>query len=267
MTGEDRSLPERLTALYVQLDRRLHSIHTATSAETATAITTAAVDLIPAVENASITEHRYAGGTETGEPRARTFSTLTATDDTASRNDDLQQRLATGPSIDALIHGAAYRTGNLAHDPRWPRLGPNAGAGDSSVLSLRLAPEPQPDRAMNAGRTTALTLYSVHPDAFDESTQLLATVLAAHTTHTLAAATARTKTANLERALTSSREIGMAMGVLMATHKITRNDAFTRLRVASQHTNRRLADIARDVTETGILDDTPAKFDPVTTDV
>lgn len=254
MMAADRSLPERLTALYVDLDRRLQAILTTTPAETATAITTAAVELIPAVENASITEHQSG---------ASAFSTLTATDDTAARNDDLQQRLATGPSIDALVNGTAYRTGDLANDPRWPRLGPRAGAGSGSVLSLRLPVEPQAEGASEPGRTTALTLYSAHADAFDDGTQLLATVLAAHTTHTLATATARTKTTNLERALTSSREIGMAMGVLMATHKITRDDAFSRLRVASQHTNRRLVDIARDVTDTGMLDHSLGMADPV----
>ena len=46
----------------------------------------------------------------------------------------------------------------------------------------------------------------------------------------------------------------MAMGVLMATHKVTDDDAFTLLRIASQNTNRKLLDIADGVIETGALE-------------
>ena len=248
MTAAARTLPERLTTLYRDLDERLRPMQTATPADTATAITTAAVGLIPAVEQASIIEQR-----------AGLIHTVTATNDSAARDDELQQHLANGPSIDALIHGIVYRTGDVVHSPRWTQFGPRADA--VSVLSMPLPVDV--NRAIVADGATALTLYSTHPDAFDDTTQLLATVVAAHTTLTLATATARTKTVNLERALTSSREIGMAMGVLMANHKITRDDAFTRLRVASQHTNRRLADIARDVTETGALEFSPTMAAPV----
>jgi hypothetical protein len=44
------------------------------------------------------------------------------------------------------------------------------------------------------------------------------------------------------------------MGVLMNRHKISRSQAFDLLRVASQNTNRKLADIAVDVADTGVLD-------------
>jgi hypothetical protein len=39
----------------------------------------------------------------------------------------------------------------------------------------------------------------------------------------------------------------------MALHKVTREQAFDLLRVASQRLHRKLADIARDVAETGTL--------------
>jgi hypothetical protein len=44
------------------------------------------------------------------------------------------------------------------------------------------------------------------------------------------------------------------MGVLMNRHKISRSQAFDLLRVASQNTNRKLADIAFDVADTGVPD-------------
>ena len=44
------------------------------------------------------------------------------------------------------------------------------------------------------------------------------------------------------------------MGVVMAQSRVTRDEAFNLLRIASQTSNRKLADIARDVIETGVVD-------------
>ena len=62
----------------------------------------------------------------------------------------------------------------------------------------------------------------------------------------------------MERALESSREIGTAIGILMARELCTADQAFDLLRVASQHTHRKLRDIAAHVKETGALPDLPA---------
>jgi hypothetical protein len=51
----------------------------------------------------------------------------------------------------------------------------------------------------------------------------------------------------------------MAIGVLMAHHKITEDEAFTLLRLASQALHRKLRDIAAEVAETGILPDLPVR--------
>ena len=58
---------------------------------------------------------------------------------------------------------------------------------------------------------------------------------------------------NLQRALLSNREIGVAMGVLMTRHHVTRDQAFGLLRMASQNSNRKLHDVALEVTDTGAL--------------
>ena len=61
-------------------------------------------------------------------------------------------------------------------------------------------------------------------------------------------AAARHDTANhLTRALETNREIGVAMGILMANGKLTSQQAFDQLRTASQNFNRKLHDIAADV--------------------
>ena len=44
--------------------------------------------------------------------------------------------------------------------------------------------------------------------------------------------------------MTTNREIGTAVGILMATHGISRDEAFGMLSQASQRLNRKLRDIA-----------------------
>ena len=63
----------------------------------------------------------------------------------------------------------------------------------------------------------------------------------------------RDKTKHLEQALEHSRDIGVAIGILMATEKVTRQCAFQMLRMVSQHQNRKLHLVAVEVLETGAL--------------
>jgi AmiR/NasT family two-component response regulator len=64
---------------------------------------------------------------------------------------------------------------------------------------------------------------------------------------------ADTEAAHLRRALDHSRDIGAAVGVLMALRKVTREEAFELLRRASQDQNRKLHQLALDVVITGEL--------------
>jgi hypothetical protein len=61
------------------------------------------------------------------------------------------------------------------------------------------------------------------------------------------------KTDNLHRALNSNREIGAAMGILMARHNLTSDQAFDLLRRTSQSEHRKVVAIAAEVIETGAL--------------
>lgn len=58
---------------------------------------------------------------------------------------------------------------------------------------------------------------------------------------------------NLKIALTSARVIGAAIGILMATEKVTADAAFNLLVQASQESQRKVRDIADTVVETGSL--------------
>ena len=74
---------------------------------------------------------------------------------------------------------------------------------------------------------------------------------AAHRQRT--AETMNSKVSNLEHALASNRDIGVAMGILSARHSIRPEQTFALLRVASPHTNRKFRDLAAKVIETGQL--------------
>ena len=62
------------------------------------------------------------------------------------------------------------------------------------------------------------------------------------------------KVENLHRALSTNREIGAAMGILMARHTLTSDQAFDLLRRTSQRAHRKIVTIAAEVIETGVLE-------------
>jgi signal transduction histidine kinase/DNA-binding response OmpR family regulator len=72
---------------------------------------------------------------------------------------------------------------------------------------------------------------------------------------------ARTRGDNLRIGLDSSRTIGTAIGILMTNHRLTAAAAFRLLTAVSQHTNRKLRDIAADVATTGQLPVRPTLTD------
>jgi hypothetical protein len=235
---DDLSTPKGLIALYHEMDRALVQSSTTTAAGAADAVTRLATAEVPGAEFASISQGRDGR-----------FRTLASTGDVASTGDQIQYDLGSGPCVDAILQDTVFRTGDLAGDTRWPEFSARASAesGAVSMLSLRLFME-------NDDRISGLNLYSTHPYAFDDDSQTIATVLATHSALALIAAGARERAAHLEKALLSNRRIGMAMGVLMASHKLTQDDAFILLRMASQNTNRKLTDIADEVITTGILE-------------
>jgi hypothetical protein len=58
---------------------------------------------------------------------------------------------------------------------------------------------------------------------------------------------------NLEQAVERSRDLGIAVGLVMATEGVGRTQAFDLLRVVSQHQKRTLSVVADEVIETGGL--------------
>lgn len=181
--------------------------------------------------------------------RSGRFRTAASTAEEAVRADVLQYDMGSGPGVDAVLTGSLYVTGDVSTDPRWPQWGRRANieVGVNSVLSQRL--HLQDDGGVVAG----LNIYSDASRAFDRAAVGVALILATHGAMVLSEQLASQQAGTLGRALQSNREIGVAMGILMSQHRFTRQEAFDVLRVASQNSNRKLADIAVEVADTGTL--------------
>lgn len=176
------------------------------------------------------------------------FETLAATGELPAAVDVLQYEYG-GPCIAALLDSeVVLHADDLRTETRWPEFAAAALAQTPvlSMLSYRLYIRPEDPIA-------SLNLYATKPHAFDADALGTGALLAAQAALGLVLAREREKAVNLQRALDSNRAIGAAMGIIMARELLTREQAFDRLRTASQHRNRKLRDLAADVVATGEL--------------
>ena len=72
---------------------------------------------------------------------------------------------------------------------------------------------------------------------------------------------AESKAEQIRAALDSNRVIGTAVGIVMATYRLTAQQGFDLLVKASQNSNRKLRDIAADVTAARTLPMRPTMID------
>jgi hypothetical protein len=181
--------------------------------------------------------------------RGKGFSTAASTDERAVRADLLQYEIGSGPCVDAVLEDSVYVTGDVSATSRWGEWGPRVAAevGVNSVFSQRLHLQD------HEGVVAGLNIYSDARDAFDRHAIGVGLILATHGALAVSQMLAEQRAGNLTRALQSNREIGVAMGILMQQHRFTEQEAFDVLRVASQNSNRKLAELATEVTRTGTL--------------
>lgn len=175
--------------------------------------------------------------------------TLAATAPIAQDLETLQQELGSGPGVDPVLEGNVCVCPDLAQDHRWPAFGAQAHGrlGVASLISCRVPLPEDPDTAVG------FTVSAEIPDVFDAAAVWAGALLASQAALVVSAQLHREQSQHLERALESNREIGAAVGVLMARHRATRCQAFELLRAASQDTGRKLAAIAAEVVDTGEL--------------
>lgn len=203
------------------------------------ALTQVAARRVPGADAASITTYRN-----------NRFNTVASTSDRARHADAIQYELRSGPCLDAVVDNTLYQPDDLRHDDRWPEYGTrvNRELGWTSMLSFRLFPE-----LASVEVVAGLNLYAERAHAFDAAAVQVGLLLATHGAMAIAADVNRAQVEDLKRALDTSREIGVAVGTLMTRHRLTRDQAFDLLRVASQHQNRKLRDVAAEVAESGTL--------------
>lgn len=174
------------------------------------------------------------------------YTTAAHSDEVASEIDQLQYDLGEGPCIDSLETGRHHHLEALSEERRWPRFADAVrDRGFGSVLSVPL----------NAAgrRVGALNIFAVEEHGLTEDDLRLATQIAGPAASTVANAAAyRHATrlaAQLQEALTSRAVIEQAKGILAYREGCTTEQAFELLRRASQETNRKLRDVARQVVD------------------
>jgi GAF domain-containing protein len=177
--------------------------------------------------------------------------TWAATDDLPGRIDALAHALGDGPFVRAVAGADVVHVDDVTSDPRCSTFGPQCAEefGVRSIVSVRVV--------MAGAERGALSFYAVEPKAFDERDLGMAALYAPFAGLAVQNAVNARKVEQLEIALRSSRQIGTAVGILMARHLLTSDEAFARMSRASQQLNRKLREIAEWVERTGTLPGTP----------
>ncbi|GAA5186545.1 hypothetical protein GCM10023322_33030 [Rugosimonospora acidiphila] len=199
------------------------------------------VDTVTGCGGASVTLYRHGAVIDT-----------VASDAVAAELDDLQFGTGLGPGPEAMRGEGPVSVSDLANSPRWPVLAAAAAQlGMASALCHGLFVH----RSAQWSALGAFTLYGTAPGAFSDEDQEFASILAAYMAVAVAMAHRRDEVerreAALHRGLSTRDVIGQAKGILMERQRLSAGDAFDLLRRVSQRLNRKLADVAQQLAETG----------------
>jgi hypothetical protein len=166
--------------------------------------------------------------------------------------ESLVQRCA--PLVCGAATATVSRLDGRIHATTWPMGAPNHWSQTESVVTDFNAPA-SGDYAGYHG----LVSFRFHRS--EESGPFIAQLLVDRAMAIVererlieAAASRRAVADNLERALASNREIGVAVGILMVNHNLTDEQAFDLLSRVSQQLNHKLRDIAVEVARAGMLE-------------
>jgi GAF domain-containing protein len=214
-----------------QLARRLH-VRDADLQKTLDAIVTLAASTVPSAAHAGLMlVHR-------GELLPQATTGLPPHD-----LDVLQRQTGVGPCLEAASDQTMVLIDETRTDQRWGEF--NRHAYEKGVRSMVCAPLWIDDQTIGT-----LSLYGTEPGAFNRTEAALAQMFATHAA--IALANAR-QASDMRAALRNRDTIGQAKGVLMERHRLNDTEAFNLLAEASQRLNRKLVEVARDLTETGEL--------------
>lgn len=170
--------------------------------------------------------------------------TVGASDDLAREIDALERAMNQGPCLDAMDDSEPDQ--HICPDltsgsSRWPELAVTVleRTPVRGMAGFRIRQDGQKVGALNVFSDTAGALTQ---DSLDQ-----AIMLTAFASVTLAALDRGEEATTLRRGLESNREIGKAIGLLMAMHDIDDDQAFQMLSKVSQEMNVKLAQVATQV--------------------
>jgi transcriptional regulator with GAF, ATPase, and Fis domain len=172
-------------------------------------------------------------------------NTVVFTGQLAMHLDERQYESGLGPCLDAALTGETVVV-DVADDNLYQDFAQSARrAGVTHSVSVGL---PVPQRVVGA-----LNVYASTPDPLAEETISLAQAFASYAGVAVANAALYNRTAELAdqmRAAMQSRSvIEQAKGILMGRHGCSADDAFKKLTRTSQHSHRKLRDIAQSIVD------------------
>jgi hypothetical protein len=175
--------------------------------------------------------------------RGDRVDTVAASDEVAARIDELEKELGEGPCLDAIDDNEPdqHICPDLTEGSKWPELAHRIRQETDvkGMAGFRLR--------QGGMRVGALNVFSDTAGALTEDSLDQAIMLTAFASVTFAAVERGEEASTLRRGLESNREIGKAVGLLMATHDIDDDRAFEMLAKVSQEMNVKVAEVAAQV--------------------
>ncbi|GGG02088.1 transcriptional regulator [Rhodococcoides trifolii] len=171
------------------------------------------------------------------------YRTVAASDDVARQVDELERATGEGPCLDAIIDESAQVEPDFRGVSEWPRLAravvestPVRGA-----MGFRLL--------IDSRKVGALNLFTDTPGVFTTESVEQAVLMTAFASVAATAVAKGEQAESLRQGMLSNREIGKAIGLLMALHDIDDDTAFDLLRRTSQDMNVKVIELARRIIE------------------
>ncbi len=223
---------------FLEANRRILDFSTSALSDALQFLVELAVDCLHSCDWAAITSW----------PPGRFPVSLASTDPVATRVDQIQYGLLQGPCLTASVKEIPVSIPELQTDTEWPDFS-GAVLKELPVRSILAVPlGHHPDRAV-------LNAYSATPSAFLDAHDEEAATFAAQAAGLLLHARTAERAAHFAQALDSNRQIAMAMGVLMAKHSITSDEALALLKLTSNRRKRKVRHVAAYVVMSGALPD------------
>lgn len=172
------------------------------------------------------------------------YVTVAATDEVARAIDQIEIQVGEGPCVDAITDEAYQHDPDLTDDDSpWPAFTARVVAETPvrTAIGYRMFIE--------GAKVGALNLFGDTPGGLTADAADQGAVLASFAGVAITSLHYRDEAESLRAGLKSNREIGKAVGLLMAAHKVSADAAFEILRRTSQDLNMKLAVVAERVVE------------------